>query len=559
MTKNAKEEKIETKILKDEGLRSLPFDRKRLVRFIANIGKHFPKLQTDDLLEEVVRDIASRKEYEAEAITNQIILRALERMAEDQPDWTFFASRVYLRKLYHEAAQNRAFDSEERYGSFYGLLKKLGAKGIYNPILLRDYTEDEIRKIGSFVESERDHMFTYVGLKQLADRYLTKDHEGRVFELPQERFLIISMLLMINEPKAKRLELVKEAYWALSNLYMTVATPTFSSAGKTYGQLSSCFIDSVEDSLDGIMSNNFDVARLSKAGGGIGVYMGNIRAKGSTIKKFKNKSSGVIPWMKQLDTIAVNVDQLGQRQGAVSVYLDVWHKDIFDFLDARLNNGDERSRCHNLYTGLCIPDVFMEQVEARGDWFLFDPHEVKQVMDYNLQDCFDEDVTIDKNGKRISKGTFRKRYYECVDNPKLSKKRVPAIEIMKRIMKSQLETGTPYMFYRDEVNRKNANSHAGMIYCSNLCSEIAQNLSPTVIKEEYTTDGKIVMVKNPGDFVVCNLSSISMARAVEDNVLERLIKIQVRMLDNVIDLNTIPVLQAKMTNQKYRAVNCLAA
>ncbi|RBW70335.1 ribonucleoside-diphosphate reductase subunit alpha [Bacillus taeanensis] len=249
--------------------------------------------------------------------------------------------------------------------------------------------------------------------------------------------------------------------------------------------------------------------------------------------------------MKQLNNTAVSVDQLGQRQGAIAVYLDVWHKDIFEFLDAKLNNGDERFRTHDLFTGVCIPDLFMETVEERGEWHLFDPHEVRKTMGWSLEDFFDEEK---------GSGSFRKKYMECVNHPTLSRKTVPAIDIFKRVMISQLETGTPYMFYRDTVNRANPNKHKGMIYCSNLCSEITQNQSSTTVEEEVAKDGKIIITKNPGDFVVCNLSSISLAKAVTEDVLERLIPIQVRMLDNVIDLNTIEVLQAQLTNQKYRAV-----
>lgn len=195
----------------------------------------------------------------------------------------------------------------------------------------------------------------------LADRYLATSHDKRVYELPQERFLIIAMTLMSQEKKENRTALVKEAYWALSSLYMTVATPTLSNAGKSYGQLSSCFIDTIDDSLRGIYDSNTDLATLSKNGGGIGVYLGHIRSRGSDIKGFKGVSSGTIPWMKQLNNTAVSVDQLGQRQGAIAVYLDVWHKDIFSFLDARLNNGDERQRTHDLFTGVCLPDLFMEK------------------------------------------------------------------------------------------------------------------------------------------------------------------------------------------------------
>lgn len=219
----------------------------------------------------------------------------------------------------------------------------------------------------------------------------------------------------------------------------------------------------------------------------------------------------------------------------------------------KLNNGDERQRTHDLFTGICIPDLFMEKVEVREEWHIFDPHTIRKMMGFSLEDYYDEERGA---------GSFRDKYAQCVkaaSSGLLGEKGllwdvVPAIDIFKGIMKSQLETGTPYMFYRDTVNRANPNRHQGMIYCSNLCTEVLQNMSATTVTEEKTEDGKIVIIKEPGDFVVCNLSSINLAKAVTENVLERLIPIQVRMLDNVIDLNDIPVLQAQLTNQKYRSV-----
>ncbi|WP_035098880.1 ribonucleoside-diphosphate reductase subunit alpha [Anoxybacteroides tepidamans] len=521
------------------------FSQEQLVAWIHDVTNDFPDLQTDRYIERVVRIIKNKHANSFEQIANDLILEGLSLISETEPDWTFVCARIYLQKLYIEAAKQRGYAPEQRYGNFYELIAALVSQGIYNHSLLADYSKEEMIALGTLIDPEKDKLFTYIGLRTLADRYLARDYDRHIYELPQERFLIIAMTLMAKEPKARRFSLIKEAYWALSNLYMTVATPTLANAGKSYGQLSSCFIDTIDDSLQGIYDSNTDIANLSKAGGGIGVYLGKIRSRGSDIRGFKGVSSGVIPWMKQLNNTAVSVDQLGQRKGAISVYLDVWHKDIFAFLDAKLNNGDERMRTHDLFTGVCIPDLFMEQVEARGDWYLFDPHEVRKVMGFSLEDFYDEEKGT---------GSFREKYWECVHEERLPKEKVPAIEIMKSIMRSQLEAGTPFMFYRDEVNRKNPNAHLGMIYCSNLCTEIAQNQSPTIVETQYTKDGKIIIEKIPGDFVVCNLSSINLARAVTDHVLERLIPIQMRMLDNVIDLNNIPVLQAQLTNRKYRAV-----
>ncbi|MGJ3206067.1 ribonucleoside-diphosphate reductase subunit alpha [Geobacillus thermoleovorans] len=531
-------------IIDDQG-KPVSFSREEFASLIGQAAAGFGRLSLDEYVERVWQLLSRKESVTVEQLHQTAILEGLSYIDEDEPDWTFVCARLYLQQLYREAARQRGYDERERYGDFYSLIVSLTEQGVYSPLLLERYTKEEIETAGSFLDPGKDLLFTYIGLRTLADRYLARDYERRLYELPQERFLVIAMTLMANEPPKRRLELVKEAYWALSNLYMTVATPTLANAGKSYGQLSSCFVDTVDDSLQGIYDSNTDIANLSKSGGGIGVYLGKIRSRGSDIKGFKGVSSGVIPWMKQLNNTAVSVDQLGQRKGAISVYLDVWHKDIFAFLDARLNNGDERLRTHDLFTGVCIPDLFMEQVEQRGDWYLFDPHEVRKVMGFSLEDFYDEEKGC---------GSFREKYWQCVNEPRLSKEKVPAIEVMKSIMRSQLESGTPFMFYRDEVNRQNPNRHLGMIYCSNLCTEIAQNQSPTVMKRQYVKDGMIIIEKIPGDFVVCNLSSINLARAVTDGVLARLIPIQMRMLDNVIDLNNIPVLQAGLTNEKYRAV-----
>ncbi|MEH7095574.1 ribonucleoside-diphosphate reductase subunit alpha [Neobacillus vireti] len=515
------------------------------------------KLDTT-LLYKKISELEESSRYE------QSLLYALNQISMEDPNWTFLAANLFLNDLYEKAAKHRGYHQTEKYGNFYSLLTYLTKIGIYSEELLNDYTKEEIENLGTVIDPDKDHLFNYIGLFLLADRYLAKDYEGRIYELPQERFMIIAMTLMKNESREKRLNYVKEAYWALSNLYMTVATPTLSNAGKSFGQLSSCFIDTVDDSLDGIYLNNWDIARLSKDGGGIGIYLGKVRALGSDIKKFKGNSSGVVPWIRLINDTAVSVDQLGQRQGAIAVYLDVFHKDMMNgFLDLKTNNGDERRKAHDIFTGVSIPDLFMKKLEevdengrSVGEWHTFCPHQVKQIMGWKdedgnplgLEDFYDE----------LDEKFFTEKYEEAVGHPLLPRKTYRAMDIMARIMISQLETGTPYMFYRDEVNRQNPNKHIlgigrTSIFCSNLCTEIAQNMSATTIVKEFKDEvGNIVIVRKPGDFVVCNLSSINLPKSV--HVLERVIAIQVRMLDNVIDLNTISVGQAEITNKKYRAI-----
>lgn len=553
---------VATWITKEAGNRRIPYDRARLERAIDRVHAEFPQLDIADYKRSVFGFVERKDAVNADDLVDHLIREAEARVDVTAPEWELFGARLYLHRLYKRASRNRFYDTEQKYGSYVGLQESLADRNIYSNDILRAYSKEELQEAGRMIEPERDKLFTYAGLYLLATRYLATDHSRGVFELPQERWLTIALYLMQNEAsqgkdgRERRMRLVGEAYWALSNLYMTVATPTLQNAGKIGGQLSSCFIDTIDDSLQGIYDSNTDIARVSKGGGGVGAYIGYVRSSGSSIRGVPNSSGGVVPWIKQLNNTAVSVDQLGQRKGAVAVYLDVWHRDIEAFLDLRLNNGDQRLRAHDVFTSICIPDIFMEAVERRGDWYLFDPHEVKRIKGWYLQDFYDE-----KKGD--PNGSFRRKYEEVVADERIARKTVKAIDIFKRIMVSQLETGNPFMFYRDEVNRKNPNKHAGMVYSSNLCTEILQNMSPTRLMQEIISGNQIVTTRQAGDFVVCNLSSVNLGRAVlpqEDqgdlitDVLERLIPIQVRMLDNVIDLNELPVPQATITNRKYRAI-----
>lgn len=546
---------VATWICKEAGNRRLPYDRARLERAIDRVHAEFPQLDIAPYKAAVRGFVEGKQAVDADELVNHLIREAEARVDVDAPEWEMLAARLYLRRLYKQAGRNRFYDAAERYGSYVGLQESLADRNVYSNDILRAYSKEELDEAGRMIDPSRDRLFTYNGLYLLATRYLATDASRAVYELPQERWLTIALYLMQAEgPRERRMQLVGEAYWALSNLYMTVATPTLQNAGKNGGQLSSCFIDTVDDSLQGIYDSNTDIARVSKGGGGVGAYMGYVRASGSAIRGVPNSSGGVVPWIKQLNNTAVSVDQLGQRKGAVAVYLDAWHRDIEAFLDLRLNNGDQRLRAHDVFTAVCIPDIFMEAVERRGDWYLFDPHEVHRIKGWYLQDCHDE---------TRGDGTFRQRYAEVVADERIGRRTVKAIDIFKRLMVSQLETGNPFMFYRDEVNRRNPNKHAGMVYSSNLCTEILQNMSPTRLMQEIISGNQIVTTKQAGDFVVCNLSSINLGRAIlpQDDqgdlitdVLERLVPIQVRMLDNVIDLNRLPVPQATITNRKYRAI-----
>jgi ribonucleoside-diphosphate reductase alpha chain len=410
--------------------------------------------------------------------------------------------------------------------------------GLYGAYILEHYTKDQIDQLAAYIRPERDNLFNYIGLKTLADRYLIRGRNKQTLELPQELFMGVAMHLAMLEKD--QMKWAKQFYDVLSRLEMTVATPTLANARKPHHQLSSCFIDTVPDNLWGIYNVDQSFAQVSKHGGGMGIYVGKVRSRGSNIRGYKGVAGGVVPWIKNYNNTAVAVDQLGVRSGAVAVYLDIWHKDIFDFLDLKTNNGDDRMKAHDIFPGVCIPDLFMKQVQARSSWYLFDPYEVRQVMGFSIEDSWGEE--------------WERNYAACIENENLSKQEVPAIDIMKKILASCFETGTPFVFYRDTVNRANPNKHAGMIYCSNLCTEICQNMSSSELITTAHEDGMITTKVQSGDFVVCNLSSLNLGRAYSREQIERVVTVQMRMMDNVIDLNYYPIPQAEITNKKYRAV-----
>lgn len=327
-----------------------------------------------------------------------------------------------------------------------------------------------------------------------------------------------------------------------------MATPTLSNARKPYHQLSSCFIDTVPDSLTGIYRSIDNFAQVSKYGGGMGMYLGKVRATGGSIRGFAGVAGGVIRWIRVINDTAVAVDQLGMRQGAVAVYLDAWHRDLPEFLQLRTNNGDDRMKAHDVFPAVCYPDLFwrMAQEDLDQPWHLMCPHDILTIKGYALEDYYGDE--------------WERRYLDCVADPRIAKRTITIKDLVRLILKSAVETGTPFTFMRDAVNRANPNPHTGIIYCSNLCTEIAQNMSAIeeVSCEVKTQDGDTVVVRTtrPGDFVVCNLASLSLGHLpVRDrDKMREVVRTVVRALDNVIDLNYYMLPYAELTTKRYRAI-----
>ena len=490
-----------------------------------------------------------RPNMSEDEIRDSIIQVSLELTTDIEPDWQKISEKLYVYKLYDEVRKNRNLSKDvELYSNLYDFIEKLTNKGLYGKYILENYTKDDILELEKEIKPERDFLFTYSGINLLAKRYLIQDYDRSKLELPQQMFMGIAMHLAIPEKKENRVAWAKRFYDVLSSLKATMATPTMSNARKPFYQLSSCFIDTVEDSLKGIYKSLDNFAEVSKFGGGMGIYIGKVRALESPIRGFKGASGGVIPWIKLFNDTAIAVDQLGVRNGSVAIWLDAWHKDLPEFLQLRTNNGDDRKKAHDIFPGLCYPDLFWKLAETDIDanWYMMCPHEIRLAKGYSLEDLYGEE--------------WEKKYYECVEDENISKRVMSVKDIVRLIIKGAAETGTPFAFYRDTVNKMNPNKHMGMIYSSNLCTEIMQNMSPMDIQSSEIIDengDKIIIEKTKaGDFVVCNLSSVVLGNVEvkDDEELGYVVETQIRAMDNVIDLNYYSVPFAEVTNKKYRAI-----
>ncbi len=496
-----------------------------------------------------------------EEIQLALIKTAVDKIDIDRPNWTYVAARLFLYDIYHKVSGYTGYIHLREYferGEKEGRIL-LGLKEKYDLDDLNDY-----------IKPERDLQFTYLGIRTLYDRYLLKDREGKPIELPQHLFMAVAMFLAQNEFDCQTW--AKKFYDILSKFEVMAATPTLSNARTTRHQLSSCYIGSTPDNIEGIFDGYKEMALLSKFGGGIGWDWTQVRGMGSYIDGHKHAAGGIVHFLKIANDVAIAVDQLGTRKGAIAVYIEPWHIDIREFLDLKKNSGEERRRAHDLFPALWINDLFMKRVQEDAIWTLFDPYEVRE-----LTELYGEE--------------FERRYEELEKDESLTKEVVSAKQLWKEVLRSYFETGNPFLCFKDAANRANPNRHAGVIRSSNLCTEIFQNTSPNhyrvkVIFEDQSTtyfeeeevvtvdsgvtkpakkitaldtlDGrKIWMVEKEaidGETAVCNLASINLSKinSVED--IARVVPTAIRMLDNVIDLNFYPLAKVKKTNQKSRSI-----
>lgn len=500
-------------------------------------------------------------------IQDALIKTAVEKIDIDVPNWTFVAARLFLYDLYHRVGIATYGVKGEAYRHLKEYINFGIEAGRLIPNLASGYDLDDLN---SYIDPSRDFLFNYLGIKTLYDRYLIKNSKGEPIELPQQMFMAIAMFLAQNEEKKQ--EKAKEFYDVISKFEVMLATPTLSNARTNRHQLSSCYIGSSPDNIEGIFDGYKEMALLSKYGGGIGWDWNQIRSLGGSIDGHKSAAGGTVPFLKITNDIAIAVDQLGTRKGAIAVYLEPWHMDIMDFIDLKKNSGEERRRAHDLFPALWISDLFMERVLEDSHWTLFDPVEVKDLSEY-----FGEEFTA--------------KYIAYENNDNITKNRIKAKDLWKKILTSYFESGSPFLCFKDSANKANPNQHAGHIRSSNLCTEIFQNTNPNhyKIKIEFedgtiktfeeedlvivdggitkkankvtaldSINGKKIFIvekqKIDGDTAVCNLASINLSRINTSEDIKRVVPIAVNMLDNVIDLNFYPLRKVKATNLKSRAI-----
>jgi ribonucleoside-diphosphate reductase alpha chain len=539
--------------------RTEPLDITKIQKYTSAAVKNLSGVSQSEL--EVDAQIQFRDGITSLEIQKTLIKTAVDKIDIDSPNWTFVASKLFLFNLYHQVNSFTGYSSLEKYfakGEKEGRLL-LGLKDMY-----------DIQRLEKYIKPERDMLFNYLGVKTLYDRYLIKDKNANPIELPQHMFMAIAMFLAQREENKH--EWAIKFYDMISQFHVMLATPTLSNARTTRHQLSSCYIGSTPDNIEGIFDSYQEMAMLSKFGGGIGWDWTGIRSMGSFIDGHKNAAGGTVPFLKITNDIAIAVDQLGTRKGAIAIYMEPWHIDINDFLDLKKNSGEERRRAHDLFPAMWLNDLFMKRVEEDAIWTLFDPYDVKE-----LATLYGEE--------------FNKRYKELEEDESIIKEKIKAKNLWKKILTSYFETGSPFLCFKDNANRANPNKHTGVIRSSNLCTEIFQNTNPNHYKIKFIfengdsisyEENEMVTVDNGltkpakkvtaldslggmpiyvvekekinGDTAVCNLASVNLSKINTKQEINRIVPIAVRCLDNVIDLNFYPIEKVKRTNMKTRSI-----
>ena len=501
----------------------VPLDIERLASVVNHACEGLEDVSADAILEESIKNL-----YDGVSISDMksALVMSARTKVEQEPNYSYVTARILLDELRSEALSFLGIAEESSHPemqdnypkAFLAYIEKGIELEMLDPVL-KDF---DLNKLGEAIDHDRDYQFTYLGLQTLYDRYFIHYQDTR-YELPQIFFMRVAMGLAVEEDQKE--ERAIEFYRLLSSFDYMSSTPTLFNSGTLRPQLSSCYLTTIPDDLDGIFGAMKDNALLSKWAGGLGNDWSPVRALGSYIKGTNGKSQGVVPFLKVANDTAVAVNQGGKRKGAMCAYLETWHLDIEEFLDLRKNTGDDRRRTHDMNTANWVPDLFMKRVELDKNWTLFSPGETPDLHD-------------------LTGLAFEKRYEEyealAAEGKMDQHKTIPAKDLWRKMLTMLFETGHPWITFKDSCNLRSPQQHIGVIHSSNLCTEITLNTSNDEI-------------------AVCNLGSVNLPQHMKDGVLDqekvkRTVTTALRMLDNVIDINYYSVDTAKNSNLKHRPV-----
>jgi len=500
-----------------------PLDMERVKIIVEESCRNLAHVTAEPVIKDAMRNLYNQAKF---TDVHKSLIMSARALVEKEPNYTYVSARLLLDSLRMEALGKLKMQADATFDEMSKLypayFKAYIAHGMTQGMLDVKMADFDLDMLGKALLPERDMQFTYLSLQTLYDRYFIHDR-GIRYELPQAFFMRVAMGLAMREKNKEQKAI--EFYTLLSSFDYMSSTPTLFNSGTIRPQLSSCFLTTVPDHLDGIYSAIKDNALLSKFAGGLGNDWTSVRAMGSHIKGTNGKSQGVVPFLNVADATAVAVNQGGKRKGAVCAYLECWHRDVEEFLELRKNTGDDRRRTHDMNTALWIPDLFMIRVREEGDWTLFSPDEVPKLHD--------------QYGK-----AFEAMYLEYEEKARQgiikNVKTIPAVKLWRRMLSMLFETGHPWLTFKDPCNLRSPQQHVGVIHSSNLCTEITLNTS-----EE--------------EIAVCNLGSVNLPAHIKNGKLDkeklkRTIFTAIRMLDNVIDINYYSVPQARNSNLKHRPI-----
>ena len=502
----------------------VPLDVEKVAGLINDACDGLEEVSVKEVLDEALKNL-----YDGVSISDMrtSLVMSARTKVEKEPNYSFVTARILMDQIRNEALGFLGVSEESTYHEmekhYPAAFKAYIDKGIELDILNPELKEFDLDKLADAIDYERDNQFTYLGLQTLYDRYFIHSNDVR-YELPQVFFMRVSMGLALEEDN--REERAIEFYKLLSSFDYMSSTPTLFNSGTKRPQLSSCYLTTIPDDLDGIFSAMKDNALLSKWAGGLGNDWTPVRAMNSYIKGTNGKSQGVVPFLKVANDTAVAVNQGGKRKGAMCGYLETWHLDIEEFLELRKNTGDERRRTHDMNTANWVPDLFMKRVEQDKEWTLFSPGETPELHDLIGKEFEDKYEAYEEKAKKGEMGQY---------------KSVPAKELWRKMLTMLFETGHPWITFKDSCNLRSPQQHAGVVHSSNLCTEITLNTS---------ADKEIA---------VCNLGSVNLANHMTDGKLDekkikQTVSTAIRMLDNVININYYSVDTAKNSNMKHRPI-----